>query len=192
MTRIPLLSAEDSAAAAQRVEVPDALAELNVFRLLLRRERLAKSVSDLLLTLLRGEHLPHRLRELVIMRLGWATGSTYEWTQHWRIAMGLDVTEEELMALRDWPATDVFGAAEQAVLRAVDDVLVRGAISPSTWQECRAHVGDDDALLELVAAIGTWQLVSVLRRSLDVPLEDGVAPWPPDGRSPESQHPGRL
>lgn len=185
MSRIPLLPAEDATAAAKQAGVPDALAELNVFRLLLRQEQLARPVSDLLLTLLGGKHLSHRLRELVIMRLGWATGSAYEWTQHWRIAQTLGVSAEELLAVREWSQADAFGPAERAVLRAVDDVLDRGAISASTWQECTAHVGDDDALLELVAAVAAWQLISVLLRSVEVPLEDGVTEWPPDGRSPE-------
>jgi alkylhydroperoxidase family enzyme len=178
------LSSEDAAAAAGRSGVYSALAELNVFRLLLRQESLAKAVNDLLLSLLAGKHLSHRLRELIIMRVGWATGSSYEWTQHWRIALGMGVAEDELLALRDWPNTDMFGPAEQAVLRAVDDVLAHGAISASTWHECRAQLDSEEALLELVAAVGAWQMVSVLLRSVEVPLEDGVSDWPPDGRTP--------
>ena len=38
-------------------------------------------------------------------------------------------------------------------------------------------------LLELVVAIGNWRLFSSLLRSLEVPLEEGVAPWPPDGEA---------
>lgn len=185
MSRIPLLPADEALAAGARSEVTEALVKLNVFRLLLRDERLAKAVSDLLLTLLRGRHLPHRLRELVIMRLGWATGSAYEWTQHWPIAQALGVNADDLLAVREWPDTAVFGAAEQAVLHAVDDVLAGGAVSAATWAQCREHVGDDDALLELVASIGAWQMISVLLRSVQVPLEDRVAEWPPDGRKPE-------
>jgi alkylhydroperoxidase family enzyme len=183
-SRIMLLPEGVAASAAARVEVPEALARLNIFRLLLRHERLAKSVSDVLLTLLSGTHLPHRLRELVIMRLGWTTGSAYEWTQHWRIAQDLGLAAEELLAVREWPDAAAFGPAEQAVLRAVDDVVAHGAITGATWRECRTHIGDDDALLELVAAVGAWQFVSVMLRSAEVPLEAGVAEWPPDGRSP--------
>jgi hypothetical protein len=43
---------------------------------------------------------------------------------------------------------------------------------------------DPALLVELVVAIGNWSLFSSLLRSLKVPLEEGVAPWPPDGRSP--------
>ena len=41
------------------------------------------------------------------------------------------------------------------------------------------------AIAELVAAIGNWRMFSALLRSLDVPLEDGVDPWPPDGIAPD-------
>jgi hypothetical protein len=41
-----------------------------------------------------------------------------------------------------------------------------------------------DDLLELAAVIGAGTMFSGLLRTLEVPLEDGVAPWPPDGRSP--------
>jgi len=42
----------------------------------------------------------------------------------------------------------------------------------------------DDRLRELVSAIGAWRLVSQLTRSLEIPLEVGVASWPPDGAKP--------
>ena len=34
------------------------------------------------------------------------------------------------------------------------------------------------------AAIGTWNLVAKVTNALDVPLEEGVASWPPDGVGP--------
>jgi len=61
-------------------------------------------------------------------------------------------------------------------------------VSEATWQACRDHVSDDPkVLLELVAAIGTWRMVSGVLRTVKVPLEVGVTSWPPDGRSPEKR-----
>ncbi len=182
--RVPMLSVEQARKVAESMQIPEPVAELNIFRVLLNHPRLAKRVNDLLMTLLFRGQLDARLRELVIMRLGWATGSDYEWTQHWRIARQLGIAEEDLLAVRDWRADDRFGEAERAVLAATDETLERGAISPETWARCRAHVGGAEELLELTAAIGTWRLVSSLLRSLQVPLEDGVESWPPDGRTP--------
>jgi alkylhydroperoxidase family enzyme len=176
------LSLEESKQAAEAVEVPAALAELNVFRVLLRRPRVAKAISDLLLSLLFGGKLDDRLREFVIMRIGWATGSNYEWTQHWRIAQDqFGCTAEELLALKDWRSSGLFGDAERAVLAATDETLETGRVSRETFALCREHVGGDDECLELTAALGAWRLISQLARTIEFPLEEGVADWPPDG-----------
>jgi hypothetical protein len=39
-------------------------------------------------------------------------------------------------------------------------------------------------LVELVTAISAWRMVASILQSLEVPLEEGVSSWPPDGRSP--------
>jgi alkylhydroperoxidase family enzyme len=183
--RVPLLSAEEAQAAGEAAGVPGLLAELNVFRALLHHPDVARRCSDLLLTLLSSSRLEARLRELVIMRLGWATGSVYEWTQHWPIALRSAVEAEELLDLPDWRRSERFGLPERAVLAATDDVLEHGAVSPKSFAALRAALGDEpDRLIEVVAVIGTWHLISTVLRSLEVPLEEGVAPWPPHGRAP--------
>jgi alkylhydroperoxidase family enzyme len=180
--RVPMLPLDDAVAAGAAAGVPAQLAELSIFRVLLRRARVAKATSDLLLSLLFGGVLDPRLRELVIMRIGWRTGSVYEWTQHWRVAVDLGVPDADLLAVR---ADDVssFGPVERAVLRATDQSIAGERIDDDTMASLREHL-DDDAVLELVAAIGCWSMISTVLRSLDVPLEDGVSPWPPDGVAP--------
>ena len=182
--RIPLLAPDDALAAAESVKVAPAFAELSVFRVLLNQPGVAKAVQDLLVTLLFRGKLDGRLRELVIMRLGWATGSVYEWTQHWRVATEMEIPEEDLLAVRDWRSASGLSEADRAVLAATDETLADGAISPETWALCERHVGGREELVELVAAIGCWRMISSVLRSLEVPLEDGVAPWPPDGATP--------
>jgi len=142
----------------------------------------------LLSALLFDGRLDVRLRELVIMRIGWLSGSDYEWTQHWRVARSLGVTEEDLRAVRDGPSHPHFGPVEHAVLAAVDETVQTGRISRPTWDACERHLGGDyQILLELVAAIGTWSMIATMLLSLEVPLEDGVAGWPPAGQPPD-QH----
>jgi alkylhydroperoxidase family enzyme len=183
--RIPLLPLDEAKAAATAAGVSELAAELSVFRVWLHHPKLARWLSDLLMGLLWDGRLDVRLRELVIMRLGWATASDYEWTQHWRIATGLQIPEADLLGVQDWRNHDGFGPAERAVLAAVDETLADGAISRATWDACTEHVSDDpQVLLELVTAIGLWRMVSAQLRSLEVPLEEGIASWPPDGRGP--------
>ena len=182
--RIPLLSKEDALRAGVECGVPDALAELNVFRVLLHHPKLARRVCDLLTGLLFDSKLDVRLRELVILRLGWRTESDYEWTQHWRVALQLGLPEADCLAVRDWEASDRFSPADRAILAATDETLDTGAISAETWSLCEEHLDDIDERLELVVAIGNWRMISSLLRSLEIPLEEGVESWPPDGLRP--------
>lgn len=183
--RVRRLPLKEAKAAADEAGVPDYMAELSIFQVLLNHPTLARAINDLLATMLWHGRLAPRLRELVIMRIGWLTACDYEWTQHWRVACGLGVPAEDLLGVRDWPTHVGFGAAERAVLTATDEVVRDGAVSAQTWGVCEQELGADSAvLIELVTAIGAWRMIASMLHSLEVPLEDGVLSWPPDGHSP--------
>ena len=182
--RIEMLSVDDSVAMANSLEMHEPIARLNIFRTLFHRPKTAKAISDLLLSLLFESEIGHRRRELIIMRIGWATGSEYEWTQHWPLAQQIfECTADELLALRDWRGADCFDATDRAVLTATDELLETGDLSDDTWQACFEGLGRD-ATIDMITSIGTWLLISKVARGLRVPLEDGVEGWPPDGRVP--------
>jgi alkylhydroperoxidase family enzyme len=183
--RIPRLPVEEAKAAADEARVPDYMAELSIFQVLLNHPTLARALNDLLATMLWHGRLEPRLRELIIMRIGWLTACDYEWTQHWRVACGLGVPAEDLLAVKEWSTHDGFGGPECAVLAATDEVVRDGAVSPRTWTACERELGSDSAvLIELVTAIGAWLMIASILHSLEVPLEEGVASWPPDGQPP--------
>jgi alkylhydroperoxidase family enzyme len=187
--RVPGLPLGEAKAAADEAAVPDYMAELSIFQVLLNHPQLARAVNDLLATMLWHGSLDARLRELVIMRIGWLTACEYEWTQHWRVASRLGVTSDDLLGVRDWERHDGFGPAERAVLAATDDVVRDGAVSAASWAACERELHSDKTILvELVTAISAWRMVSSILQSLDVPLEEGVAGWPPDGRAPATSH----
>jgi len=112
--------------------------ELNIFRVLLRHPVLAKEINNSLLMLLFvGNKLSNRARELIIMRLGWATGSEYEWSQHWPIAKDFGVDEAALLATRDWEQSKDLTEADKVVLAATDETLSQGHVSEETWQQMK-------------------------------------------------------
>ncbi len=185
MTVSPL-DRDSARKAAEALGVPEGMTRLSVFQVLLRHPALAKPFNDLLMCLLFSGSLDVRLRELVIMRMGWVTGSVYEWTQHWGIAQVLGIDPDDLLAVRDWhsaPASQ-FTPVDRAALAAVDDVASCGYISPTTWVAVEEALPDRADQVELAMLVSTYAAVSVFLRSLEVPLEEGVEPWPPDGLDP--------
>jgi alkylhydroperoxidase family enzyme len=190
--RVEMLSPEASLEAANELGIHEAIAKLNIFRTLFHRPKTARAISDLLLSLLFEAELEHRLRELVIMRIGWVTGSDYEWTQHWPLAQNLyGCRSEELLALRDWRAADCFDERDCILLTATDELLETGDLCDESWARCEAALGRN-ASIDLVASVGTWSLISNLARGLRVPLEEGVASWPPDDVASPAEAQGRL
>ena len=179
-----MLTTEEATRRAEEVGVPARLATLNVFRVLLQTPRTAKAVADLLLELLAGRALEHRFRELAIMRIGWSSGSAYEWTQHWQVATELfGLPAGDVLAVRHWEQAEHFGPSERAVLAATDEALRLGGMRAGTRQECAAVLGEE-AVVELAVTIGAWTAIAQLTRSFAIPLEKGVEAWPPDGAVP--------
>ena len=183
--RVPMLDEDQARAVGKEAGVPSTMAGLNVFRIMSQHPALAGVVAKQLAMLLyRGNKLDDRLRELIIMRIGWRTGAMYEWTQHWPVALRIGLSEEEILAVRDPANTTCLGAAELAVIAAADDVLDNGAVGEAAWQACAPHLASNEERLELVAAICNWNTFSIMLKSLHIPLEDGIEAWPPDGMRP--------
>lgn len=183
--RIPLLSVREAMEAAAAAGVSEQMAPLSVFRVLLHHPDVARELGSTLNTLLfKGNKLDTRLRELVIMRIGWKTKSLYEWTQHWRVARMLNIPEADLTATRDWKNAANLSDSDRAILAATDETLDSGMISDATWQKCASVLATAQERIELVVAIANWTMFSQLLKSLKIPLEDGIAAWPPDGKAP--------
>ncbi len=184
--RVDILPLEEARETAKAVNMIAAFADLNIFRVMLHRPKTAKALSDLLVSLLFGGELDDRLRELLIMRIGWTTGSDYEWTQHWRIAQEqFGCSEQDLLELRgDWRSSTHFGEDEKTLLAAVDSLIEQGSLSSDLASECLERFGRN-ATIELTTAVGAWRLVSKVTNALEIPLEEGISSWPPDGKRPQ-------
>ena len=182
--RLEYVSVEEARRLGAEFGIGEAQASRSAFRMLANHPDLVKHVYGLLTMLSSRNKLPTRLRELVIMRLAWRAGCDYAWFQHYRIATQAGVTPEEIVAVRDWRSADFFGSAERAVLAAADDTCERGKISDVVWAECSSELKEPAMLVEMVVAIGNWTMFAQLLRSLEVGIEEGAAPWPPDGKAP--------
>jgi alkylhydroperoxidase family enzyme len=184
MGGVPLLAVDDAIAEAKAVGLPPPLANTNLFRALLNQPDLAKVLGDLVERVVIQPRLDSRLRELCVMRVAWRTGSVSEWTNHWYGGLRAGLTELELADVRDWRSSDRFGPLERAVLAAADETVVGGRISDETLSTCAEMLRDIGLVVELVVAINHGLFYSNVLRTLDVPLDEGRTPWPPDGRAP--------
>ena len=184
-SRLDLVPVEEARRLGAEMGISEAQASRSAFRMLAHHPELARHVFGLLRQLASRKKLPSRLRELMIMRIGWTTASEYEWFQHYRIAtQETGITDAEIVGLRDWKDCALFSAADRAVLAAVDDTRERGAISDAVWAQCEQLLEEPAVLVEMVVMIGNWMLFAQLLNTLRIPIEGSARPWPPDGKAP--------
>lgn len=174
-----LLDREEAARRAAAIGLPSSSAELNVYRTLLHAPALAQAVATLTAAGRNAQWLTPRLRELVILRVAWRTACDYEWSQHWGFGQTQGgLTTDEITAVRD--GSVAFEGADQLVLAAVDDLVDQGRLLDARL----AAFPDTAATLETIGVAQAYLLLSAVLRTFDVPLDDGLTSWPPDGRAP--------
>lgn len=182
---VPLLADEDYDALFKAANLRSSAPPTNIIRVLGYSPHIAELFRATVHQLNEQSPLPMRLRELAILRIAWVTGSVYEWTHHWKIALQLGVPQRDLVSIRSWQHESRLGPADRAVLRAVDDVIEQGSVGRQTLLDCSMHL-DAAQLVDLVMTISTWRTASTVLLTFDVPLPDGAELWPPDGVSPDS------
>lgn len=179
--RVPMVSLERAQEVGAAAGLPPHRTGSTAFRVVANNPAVAGVAFNQLRQLLEHNRFNTRLREMMIMRIGWVTGSGYEWTQHWRVAAEAGIPAEDILAVRDWRNATNLTPADRAILAATDECLEGKSISDATWAEVAKHVTDPAEQVEFVIAMGNWMAFSLLFRNLRIPLAEGITIWPPDG-----------
>src|SRR3982751_1930017 len=186
--RVPMVSLERDAELGEAMGMPGRRTASEGFRTVANNPGVARVAFGQLMQLLENNKFDIRLRELMIMRIGWVTGSAYEWTQHWRVATTAGIPPDDILAVRDWRNSERLTPADRAILAATDECLAGKSISDAAWAEVVKHVTDPGQQVEFIIAMGNWMMFSLLFRNLPIPLAEGLTVWPPDGLvSPAAQ-----
>ena len=156
----------------------------NLFGTLVRHPGLFRRWAPFGGKLLQGGKLPHRLRELAILRTAYLSRIAYEWGHHVEIARGAGVSDDEIAVVGTprGSRAEQWSAVERAVLQACDELCRDGVIGERTWSALVDGLGGDDAqLVELPMLVGHYRMLGGVIASLGVQPEDGLAPLPPAG-----------
>ena len=180
-SRVPMVSLERARELGEAMGVPPRRTQSEAFRVLVNNPGVARVAYSQLIQLLENNKFDTRLRELMIMRIGWVTGSAYEWTNHWRVATTAGIAAEDILAVRDWRNTERLTPADKAILAATDECLSGKSMSDAAWAEVAEHVTEPGQQVEFIISMGNWMMFSLLFRNLRIPLAEGVSVWPPDG-----------
>ena len=121
-------------------------------------------------SILKGEGLSPKLRELAILRVGNLAQSEYEFRQHTAVALQSGVGRRQIDELPDWAASEQFNQQERAVLAYTDEVARDIKVGDETFARLRTFLNDEE-IVELTAAIGYYGMVCRILVALEVDLE---------------------
>ena len=150
--------------------------DLNIFKTLAKHPKLGDRFGRFGGWLLYRGTVPARERELVILRVGWRSGSVYEFGQHTVIGGQAGLSAEEIGRLaaedvEDWPDDD------RALVEMVDDLCSTNTVSDRVWERLAGRWSEAE-LMELLMVAGYYRLVSGFLNATGVQLDPGTPGWP--------------
>ena len=158
-------------------DIREALANLppvNVFRMLANAPASFHAFVQLALSILMQSELDSRKREIAILRVAHVTGSSYEWVQHVRLALGLGVAQEEIDRIATDGPVQGLGEEEALICRVADEISRDVRLSDEALEAIIARYGVRQAT-ELILCCSYFNMLSRFLESTRVELESTAA-----------------
>ncbi|MCR5867872.1 MAG: carboxymuconolactone decarboxylase family protein [Aquincola tertiaricarbonis] len=111
--------------------------------------------------------LPADLRELIILRVAVLNRASFEFHAHVPHARQAGVPEATIEAVRQQPLAELFGPRERLVLE-LTDAMTRDIEVPAALMARLQAEWDAQGVLELVATVAAYNMVSRLLVALDI------------------------
>ena len=117
--------------------------------------------------------LPPREREILILRIGWLCKAEYEWGQHAVIGRAVGLTDEEIERIKLGAEAPGWSEHDALLIRAADDLRKDAFVSDAVWNGL-AKTYNTQQMMDVVFAVGQYNLVSMVLNSFGVQLDEGV------------------
>jgi alkylhydroperoxidase family enzyme len=144
---------------------------LGIYKALLHNPTLAESWFNHLNAVRWGTSLSGRLREILIIRVGWRLNSAYIMKQHIpKLAVADGLSEDECKALLQEKISEGFSASECAAIRLADELTQKASLSPETAAAIKTEFGER-GLVEMSVLVGTYNMHARFVGGLDIELE---------------------
>jgi alkylhydroperoxidase family enzyme len=123
-----------------------------------------------------------RVRELLILRIGFLRRSEYEFAQHLILGKRAGLTDEEIDRITLGPDAPGWDPLDADLVRAVDELHEYACIQDATWARLSTHF-DTQQLLDIIFAVGCYDVLAMVFNSARLPLESCLQPLDPVTRA---------
>jgi alkylhydroperoxidase family enzyme len=144
---------------------------LNLYRALLHSAPLAEAWLAFNDAVRRPTGLNEASRELVILYVALLNGADYVFEIHAsRYAADAGLGREQVTALANWRASDLFGPRQRALLAYVDAMTREVVVPDAVFDALRAHF-DERGIVELTVLVGAYNMHTRVLMALAVDPE---------------------
>jgi alkylhydroperoxidase family enzyme len=157
---------------------------LAVHGLLANHPALLKAWWDIRNYTVTGGDLGNRNTELVILRIALHMRNWYEWGSHVQRAMAAGLSRADIEAIKTGPTDPGWSDSEGLLLQAVDDLVVKRAISGQTLVALKKHFSEQQ-ILDIIVVHGAYVILGCVLNTWDVELDEHVAADLPEGINKE-------
>lgn len=116
--------------------------------------------------------LPHRDRELAVLRAAWMRQIPFVWGEHVAIGKKVGITSEEMDQVTEGSTAPDWNEHDRAILKAAEELIDDAMISDATW-DVLAESYSEAQLVELPVLVGQYLIMGYYQNSVRLPLWEG-------------------
>ena len=174
MARVPLIEETkhpELAASIAKIKGARGGRLINIYRLMLHSPALANAWFDLNQAVRYGTEIDGQSRELAIIRVAILNGVEYVQRAHGpAYALQEGLTPEQVAALWDWRASQLFNAQQRALLAYTDAMTENIEVTDDVFDNARQHFSERQ-IVELTLLIGAYNMLTRFLQALKVDPE---------------------
>jgi len=174
MARVPLIDAADHPELAPTVaKIKGARGGrlINIYRLMLHSPALANAWFDLNQAVRYGTEIDGQSRELAVIRVAILNGVEYVQRAHGpAYALKEGLTPEQVTAIADWQASNLFSDGQRALLAYTDAMTRDIEVADTVFANLGRHFSERQ-IVELSMLIGAYNMLTRFLKALKVDPE---------------------
>ena len=145
---------------------------LNVVKLVANCPQMGQEYFRFAGSVLKGENVPMKYRELATLRVGNLAGADYEFLHHTPLGLSAGLIREQINEIGTWTESSLFDEQEQTVLRYTDEVARDNCVTDETFEKLREYFSEHD-VVELTLVIGYFVMLCRILVALQLEMEPG-------------------
>ena len=138
-----------------------------LYQVLLNAPEIAQGWEALLTAIRNRNSLPADMREMIILRVAVLNRAHYEFDAHEPHALKAGMSSEKIHALKEMTLDNLFNDQEKLILNLTDVMTKDAQVPDQLFDRLKPHF-NDQKILELVATISAYNMVSRLLNALNI------------------------